>query len=163
MKPTDAAELYKTEAYYLGRYRFKVPAGRYTVRVYLKCGWPRGFKEGEIVAVDAAGNRAAAKFWFLNAPRPGNCVEIAKDGCYWQAGKRIFPLGIYEVKPNDMPEVKAAGFEVVHTYTWEGSHDEAAAKSYLDAAQAAGLRVFIGFDRDIIFQYIREAVISSCK
>jgi hypothetical protein len=23
-----------------------VPPGRYTVNVYLKCGWPRGFKEG---------------------------------------------------------------------------------------------------------------------
>ena len=46
LKHCAEAELYKTEAYRLGRYRFKVPDGSYTVRVYLKCGWPRGFKEG---------------------------------------------------------------------------------------------------------------------
>ena len=46
MKPCAEAELYKTEAYWLGRYRFRVPAGRYTVKAYLKCGWPRGFCEG---------------------------------------------------------------------------------------------------------------------
>ena len=46
MKLCAEAELYKTESYHLGRYRFRVPPGRYTVNVYLKCGWPRGFKEG---------------------------------------------------------------------------------------------------------------------
>ena len=58
-----------------------------------------------------------------------------------QAGRRIFPLGIYEVTPRDMPEVRASGFDVVHTYRWEGSTNDVACRAYLDACWAAdGLR-----------------------
>ncbi len=113
-------------------------------------GWPRGLTEGEIVAVDAAGNRAATPFWLLNAPIPTNAVAIGPDGCYWQGGKRIFPLGIYEVAPKYMAEVRAAGWDVVHQYAWEYSQDDDACRAYLDACWAAdGLRAFIGFDRGV--------------
>ncbi|MBI2300843.1 MAG: hypothetical protein HYU66_18190 [Armatimonadetes bacterium] len=73
--------------------------------------------------------------------------DAALDGAYECAGKRIFPCGIYQVTPAQMPRVKKAGFDVVHTYEWEGSQDDAAARRYLDAAWSNGLRVFIGFDR----------------
>ena len=113
-------------------------------------GWPRGLTEGEIVAVDAVGNRAAMPFWLLNAPIPENAVAIGPDGCYWQGGERIFPLGIYEVAPKYMAEVRAAGWDVVHQYAWEYSQDDDACRSYLDACWAAdGLRAFIGFDRGV--------------
>ena len=111
-------------------------------------GWPRGFTEGQVVAEDAAGNRVASPFWLLNAPQPENGVTVESDGCYWQGRKRIFPLGIYEVATKYMAEVRAAGWDVVHTYRWEYSQDDVACRKYLDACWAAdGLRAFIGFDR----------------
>lgn len=33
-----------------------------------------------------------------------------------KTAQKIFPLGIYEVLPDDVPLIKGAGFEVVHTY-----------------------------------------------
>ena len=124
----------------VGLYRFAAPSG----------GWPRGLSEGEIVAADSAGNRAASRFWLLNAPRPANGVCVGSDGAYWQGGRRIFPLGIYEVAPKYMAEVREAGWDVVHSYRWEYSQDDAACRGYLNACWAAnGLRAFIGFDRGI--------------
>ena len=122
------------------QYSFSAPSG----------GWPRGLTEGEIVAGDAAGNRAATRFWLLNAPRPENGVTVGADGSYWQGGRRIFPLGIYEVSPKYMAEVREAGWDVVHTYQWEYSQDDAGCRKYLDDCGAAnGLRAFIGFDRGV--------------
>ena len=48
---------------------------------------------------------------------------------------------------SEMPRVRQAGLGVVHTYEWESSQDDVAARRYLDAAWSNGLRVFIGFDR----------------
>ena len=111
-------------------------------------GWDKGFSEYSLVATDAAGNRATRTFWLLNAPKPVNDVVIDGAGDYVQNGQRIFPLGIYEVKPKEMDEVRACGFDVVHTYQWEGCQDDIACRSYLDACwKANGLRAFIGFDR----------------
>ena len=111
-------------------------------------GWPAGLVEGRFEAKDAAGNVAARRFWLLNAPKPANAVVVAKDGFFEQAGQRIFPLGIYEVAPKYMEEVRKAGFDVVHTYRWEGDQNDVACRAYLDACwQADGLRAFIGFDR----------------
>ena len=113
-------------------------------------GWPPGLTECEIVAEDSAGNSAATPFWLLNTPIPANPVTIGPDGCYWQGGERIFPLGIYEVAPKYMAEVRAAGWDVVHQYAWEYSQDDDACRDYLDACWAAdGLRAFIGFDRGV--------------
>lgn len=119
-------------------YVFPAPAG----------GWPRGVVEGTIVAVDAAGNRNERPFWLCNAPKPANHTFVRKDG-YWECGGRRFtPLGIYEVAKKYMREVRAAGFDVVHTYRWESDQNDAACRDYLDACWAAdGLRAFIGFDR----------------
>jgi len=119
-------------------YTFAAPAG----------GWPKGFTESAITATDAAGNTSTQTFWFLVAPAPANAVKVEADGMFHQAGRRIFPLGIYEVAPKYLAEVRAAGFDAVHQYRWEGSQDDAACRGYLDACWAAdGLRAFIGFDR----------------
>jgi hypothetical protein len=120
------------------QYSFTAPAG----------GWRKGVTEGEITARDAAGNCAATTFWLLNAPKPDNAVTVEADGSYHQSGKRIFPLGIYEVAPKYMAEVRASGYDVVHTYRWESNQDDVACRKYLDSCWAAdGLRAFIGFDR----------------
>ena len=120
-------------------------------------GWPHGLTEGEMVAVDGAGNRATSSFWLLNAKRPENGVIVDSDGFYSQGGKRIFPLGIYEVAPKYMDEVRLAGWDAVHSYKWEFSQDDAACRKYLDDCWAAkGLRAFIGFDRGI---YSRKGIV----
>ena len=111
-------------------------------------GWPKGFVETRVFAVDDAENAAETDFWFLNAPKPANGNRIDKNGDFSENGRRIFPLGIYEVAPKYMKEVRESGFDVVHTYRWEGSQDDAACRTYLDQCWAAdGLRAFIGFDR----------------
>ena len=111
-------------------------------------GWKSGLTEGRIVAKDSSGNVLDKEFWLVCAPMPQNAVVVAKDGFYEERGKRIFPLGIYEVTPKYMAEVREAGFDVVHTYRWEGSQDDSACREYLDACwKANGLRAFIGFDR----------------
>lgn len=113
-------------------------------------GWAEGLTEGTVTVIDGSGNKAEKKLYLLNAPRPVNSVSIEADGCWWQSGRRIFPLGIYEVPIEDMREVKAAGWDAVHSYEWEFSQDDNACRRYLDACWAAdGLRAFIGFDRGV--------------
>ena len=113
-------------------------------------GWPKGFTEGQIEAEDSAGNRWSSDFWLLNAPSPANRVAIGKDGFFEESGRRIFPLGIYEVEPKYMPEVRAAGWDAVHLYEWERTKDDAACRKYLDACwKSDGLRAFIGFCRGV--------------
>lgn len=119
--------------------RFAPPAG----------GWPAGLTEAAIIAEDIAGNASTNVFWLLNAPKPENAVTIGDDGFYRQDGRRIFPLGIYEVEPGDMADVREAGFDLVHNYRWEKTQDDAACRVWLDACADNGLRAFIGFDRGV--------------
>ena len=122
-------------------YRFDPPQG----------GWPKGLKDCRFGARDDAGNVLYKDpFWFLCAPKPENAVVVSADGFYEQNGKRIFPIGTYEVAPKYMDEVRRAGFDVVHTYQWERNQDDAACMEYLDACwRTGGLRAFIGFDRGV--------------
>jgi hypothetical protein len=62
------------------------------------------------------------------------------------------------VATNYLAEVKSAGFDVVHLYRWESSRDNRTCREYLDACRAAGLRVFVGFDRRSIMADDREHV-----
>ena len=113
-------------------------------------GWPLGFAELSLEAVDADGNKNVQPFWLLNAPKPDNAVTVDGDGRYSEKGEPIFPLGIYEVMPCDMNEVRAAGFDLVHTYRWEDCQDDSGCLKYLDACWSSGkLRAFIGFDRGL--------------
>ena len=101
-----------------------------------------------VTAIDQTGNKVTKNVWLICAPAPENAVVIDKDGCYSQNGKRIFPFGIYEVVKPDMLEVRQAGFDVIHTYRWEGDQDDVECRKYLDDCWAADhLRAFIGFDR----------------
>lgn len=119
------------------RCRFDAPAA----------GWPQGFTEGVVKVADAAGNHAEHSFWLLNAPKPENAVVVGTDGMFHERGKRIFPLGIYEVAPKYMDEVRASGIDVVHTYRWESDSNDVACGKYLDECHSHGLRAFIGFPR----------------
>lgn len=119
------------------------------VEVILEPRWETGLNRVTITATDRAGNSESRTVPVLCRPAPARPITLSPDGFYLDAGQRIFPLGIYQVSPAAMPAVKQAGFEVVHTYQFEGSADDEAARAYLDAAAAAGLRVFLGFDRGL--------------
>lgn len=111
-------------------------------------GWAPGLTARKMTATDAAGNVAQRPFCLLNAPKPANAVTVDARGDYVQGGRRIFPLGIYSVKPEYFREVRDAGFDAVHSYDWEDSSDDAACRAWLDACWATdGLRAFVGFDR----------------
>jgi hypothetical protein len=51
----------------------------------------------------------------------------------------FFPLGLYDVHPDEFDKVKASGFNMVHQY--DSSQSLADAKAYLEAAKTAGLKV----------------------
>ncbi len=121
--------------------------GPTTALLRAPAGWPEGLNDVAITARDAAGNTAQQTVRLLHRPLPAEPVRILPDGTYTSGDQRIFPFGIYQVSPKAMPTVKAAGIDVVHTYEFEGSQNDVRAAAYLDAAHAAGLRVFIGFDR----------------
>lgn len=119
------------------------------VEAILEPRWETGLNWVTITAADRAGNSESRTVPVVCRPAPARPITLSPDGFYLDAGQRIFPLGIYQVSPAAMPTVKQAGFEVVHTYQFESSADDEAARAYLDAAAAAGLRVFLGFDRGL--------------
>lgn len=111
-------------------------------------GWAEGLTVGKMTSRDRVGNSAGRRFYLLNAARPDNFVKLDGNGRYAVGGKPFFPLSIYEVKPEFMKEVRAAGFDNVHLYRWEGTASDLECRKYLDRCWAAdGLRAFVGFDR----------------
>jgi hypothetical protein len=54
---------------------------------------------------------------------------------------------MYGVRIEDMPRIAEAGFDVVHSYRWDGAGTNEEAIEYLDAAHALELSAFIGFHR----------------
>ncbi len=104
-----------------------------------------------IVTVDVRdknGNRATRLRWQFDK---GEVITptVALDGanCLRVDGVPHFAIGLYSVGVSDMPEVSALGFNTVHSYRWEDTNDNDAAKAYLDAAQDNGLKVFMGLNR----------------
>ena len=97
---------------------------------------------------DRDGNRSDSLRWEFDKGEPVECrVELDGADCVLVDGKPHFALGLYGVQIDDMPAVKAAGFNTVHSYRWEDSNDNDAAKAYLDAAYSNGLKVFLGLNR----------------
>lgn len=125
------------------------PVSEWEIEALLSPRWQLGLNWLTITATDGAGNSESQTIPVVCRPAPARPITISPDGAYLEACQRIFPLGIYQVSPAAMPIVKQAGFDVVHTYQFEGSADDEAARAYLDAAAAAGLRVFLGFDRGL--------------
>jgi len=93
--------------------------GEYTASISGR--WQPGLNQVTITATDAACNSETVQALVLYRPVPAHPVVISKTGFYTDAGHPIFPLGIYQVSMADMPRVKAAGFEIVHNYEFEGT------------------------------------------
>lgn len=63
IKGTEMPEIFRTEAYDIDGYKFKVPNGTYTATLYMKCGYSRGFTEGNFMfSVKANGKMALYKY-----------------------------------------------------------------------------------------------------
>ena len=110
-------------------------------------GWPRGGHHVKVIVPDEVGNTSSGQTWVVNTPPPPRTFTWTYDQGIFDGEKRFLPLAMYQVPPEHMPRVKQAGFNVVHTYEFEGSQNDDRAREFLDAAQSNGLQAFIGFDR----------------
>ena len=83
----------------------------------------------------------------VNAADTGSRVKTVGDACVLVDGKRFFPVGIYSAGTEDFPKLAEAGFNLVHTYQWEGKSDHGWGKAWLDAAHKHGLMALVGLYR----------------
>jgi hypothetical protein len=87
---------------------------------------------------------------------PAAKITFRQDGIMLLDGKPFFPLGAYRDPSDTLTDfrgLKEAGFNVTHDYFFEGKGRTAdQARKYLRAAQANGVRVFLGFSRPAIRQ-----------
>jgi hypothetical protein len=74
-------------------------------------------------------------------------VRLNGGKCPRVNGKPFFAIGMYSVGAGDFPALAKAGFNVVHTYDWEGTADNTAGKAWLDAAAASKLKALVGLYR----------------
>ena len=81
------------------------------------------------------------------AAETGSRVEVVGDKCVLVDGRRFFPVGIYSAGVDDFPKLADAGFNLVHTYGWEGISGHDWGKEWLDAADQHGLKALIGLYR----------------
>lgn len=123
--------------------------------------WGSGLHRVQVKAFDAAGAEASRLLYFTHANGLRPRVWLRERGCLLGAAPE-FPLGMYGVRIEDMPEMARAGFDLVHNYAWDGSGSLESAIAYLDAAQANGLHVFMGLDRQRLladdFDFVAERV-----
>lgn len=110
-------------------------------------GWPIGAHKVTVRIADRKGNTSEASTWIVHGRRAPRTLVWTRERGVFDGEKHELPLGIYQVREEDLARVKEAGFDLVHIYTWESSQDDEAARRYLDAVHAAGLRAFVGFDR----------------
>ena len=102
---------------------------------------------------DKNGNRSDVLRWeFDKGEVVTPPVTLDGDDCLLVGGKPHDAIGLYNVGVANMPEVKAAGFNTIHSYRWEDTNDNDAAKAYLDAAHANGLGVFMGLNRNPVLK-----------
>ncbi len=83
----------------------------------------------------------------VTAADAGSRVKVVGDTCVLVNGKRFFPVGIYSAGVEGFPKLAAAGFNLVHTYQWEGKSDHDWGKAWLDAAHKHGLMALVGLYR----------------
>lgn len=122
----------------------RVRDGKLTFRP--RKGWAKGLTAANISARDAAGNETTSVVYVTRGPAPARTRWLQRFGVE-TGGKRRFVLGMYGVRIEDMQEIAAAGFDVVHNYAWDGAASNESALAYLDEAQRHGMQAFIGLCR----------------
>ncbi len=83
-------------------------------------------------------------------------IDLESAPAFHDKGKRFFPIGVFGFDPPRLPEqceeLKARGFNTIHSYVPEGTGafaDPAPVRKYLDMAQRYGFRTAIGMPRGI--------------
>jgi len=74
-------------------------------------------------------------------------VELRGDKCPLVDGRPFFAVGMYSVGAENLQMLAAAGFNLVHTYGWEGQAGNDWGKYWLDAAHQSGLKALVGLYR----------------
>ena len=98
------------------------------------------------------------------APVRAECdVQVVGDKCVLVDGEPFFPVGIYSTGIEDFPMLAEAGFNLVHTYGWEGKAGHDWGKAWLDAAHDNGLKALIGLYRPEVKQMQFEPTIVRIK
>jgi len=95
----------------------------------------------------------------VTAAGTGSGVKVVGDACVLVDGKRFFPVGVYSADLEDFPKLAEAGFNLVHTYRWEGTSDHNWGKAWLDAAYKHGLMALVGLYRPRVKNMQFEACI----
>lgn len=114
---------------------------------------PKGVHEVRVKARNAQGQEA--EFVDLYAAKvSAGTITFRADGIMLLSGKPFFPLGAYRDPSDtrtDFAGLREAGFNVTHDYYFENTDRTIPeARDYLRAADAAGLKVFLGFGRPSI-------------
>lgn len=74
-------------------------------------------------------------------------VELDGGRCLKVDGRPFFAIGMYSVGIDDLPALAEAGFNLVHTYGWEGKAGHDWGREWLDAVQARGMKALLGVYR----------------
>ncbi|MCP4641165.1 MAG: hypothetical protein GY851_12060 [bacterium] len=91
-------------------------------------------------------------------------VTIVGDACVRVDGKPFFPIGVYSAgDPSDFAMIAEAGFNAVHTYSWEGQRSCESGRAWLDAAQEHGLMCLVGLYRDDVKAMDFDAAVRRIK
>lgn len=89
---------------------------------------------------------AATAVVVIMVPACGGEVTV-RDGHVFVDGEPFFAIGLYSVGTRDLPAVAEAGFNLVHTYGWEGEATFEGGQEWLDTCEANGLKALVGFYR----------------
>ncbi|MDX9980728.1 MAG: hypothetical protein RBU25_11955 [Lentisphaeria bacterium] len=121
-----------------------------SVRFQPTADLPAGVHEVRIEATLPGQKPVVSQGIFCNK-QPGSRVTFHDGRTTLVDGKPFFPLGTYR-DPSDRTDtfdgVLAAGFNLTHDYLFEHTPQTVeTTRAYLDAAHAAGLKVFLGIAR----------------
>lgn len=70
-----------------------------------------------------------------------------RDGYLLVDGEPFFAIGMYSVGTRDLPAVAEAGFNLVHTYGWEGQSTFDGGREWLDTCHDHGMKALVGLYR----------------
>ncbi|MGC9317139.1 MAG: hypothetical protein ACP5KN_03785 [Armatimonadota bacterium] len=96
---------------------------------------------------DALPTFALAALMAVALCAPASAEAEVRDGHLYVDGKPFFAIGLYSVGLRDLPAVAEAGFNLVHTYAWEGQRTYDDGEQWLDACQESGLKALAGLYR----------------
>lgn len=81
------------------------------------------------------------------------------DGHVFVDGEPFFAIGMYSVGTRDLPALAEAGFNLVHTYGWEGQNTFEGGQEWLDTCHEHRMKALVGLYRPPVKQAEFEGAI----